>query len=84
MLAIYRTGKRDSDGAATLPQARSGELWATNEFVGVAGTVDTEAIRDVHGSDVDALAAAARCSLDELPDLEESSDVVELDAAVNE
>lgn len=54
------------DVIATLPQAGSGELWATNEFVGVDGTVDTEAIRDVHGLDVDALEDAAGCSLDEL------------------
>jgi hypothetical protein len=54
------------DVIATLPQASSGELWATNEFVDVDGTVDIEAIRDVHGLDVDALEDAAECSLDEL------------------
>jgi hypothetical protein len=54
------------DVIATLPQANSGELWATNEFVEVDGTVDTEAIRDVHGLDVDVLEDAAGCSLDEL------------------
>jgi len=54
------------DIIATLPQASSGELWATNEFVGVDGAVDTEAIRDVHGLDVDGLEDAAGYSLDEL------------------
>ena len=54
------------DVIATLPQASCGELWATNEFVGVDGTVDIEAIRDVHGLDVDALEDASGYSLDEL------------------
>ncbi|RCU44276.1 hypothetical protein DU504_15960 [Haloplanus salinus] len=54
------------DVIATLPQASSGELWATNEFVDVDGTVDTQAIRDIHGLDVDVLEDAAECSLDEL------------------
>jgi len=54
------------DIIATLPQASSGELWATNEFVDVDGTVDTEAIRDVHGLDVDTLENASGCSLSEL------------------
>jgi len=49
---------------ATLPQASSGELWATNEFVDVDGTIDTEAIRDVHGLDVDSLEDATGRSLD--------------------
>jgi len=54
------------DVIATLPQASSGELWATNEFVGVDGTVDTEAICDIHGLDVDALEDAAGCSFGDL------------------
>jgi hypothetical protein len=54
------------DVIATLPQASSGELWATNEFVDVDGTVDTQAIRDTRGLDVDVLEDAAGCSLDEL------------------
>jgi hypothetical protein len=54
------------DVIATLPQASSGEFWATNEFVDVDGTVDTQAIRDIHGLDVDVLEDVAECSLDEL------------------
>ena len=54
------------DGIAMLPQASSGGLWATNGFVGVERSVDPEAIRDIHGFNVDALEDAAVCSLADL------------------
>ena len=49
-----------------LPQASSGELWATNEFVDVDGTIDPEALRSVEGLDVDALEIATGQSLSEI------------------
>jgi hypothetical protein len=49
-----------------LPKASPGELWATNDFVETSGRVDTTAIRDVHGLDIDALEAATGRSLEDL------------------
>lgn len=50
---------------ATLPEANSGELWPTNEFVSVDGIVDTEATRSVPGPDIDDLETATGRSLHE-------------------
>lgn len=49
-----------------LPKASPGELWATNDFVETSGRVDTTAIRDVYGLDIDALEAATGRSLEDL------------------
>lgn len=59
-----------------LPQASSGKLWATNGFVETNGAVDTDAIRDVHGLDVDALEAAAGTSLEALAARRDADPVV--------
>ena len=54
------------DVLSVLPQASSGELWATNEFVGVDGTLDVEALRNVEGLDIDTLETATGQSLSEI------------------
>ncbi|MFC7142964.1 hypothetical protein ACFQMA_24465 [Halosimplex aquaticum] len=54
------------DVLSVLPQASSGELWATNEFVGVDGTIDIEALRNVDGLDIDTLETATGQSLSEI------------------
>jgi hypothetical protein len=54
------------DVLSVLPQASSGELWATNEFVGVDGTIDIEALRNVEGLDIDTLETATGHSLSEI------------------
>ncbi|WP_152041107.1 hypothetical protein [Salinigranum salinum] len=52
----------------TLPDASSGELWPTNEFVSVDEVVDTEATCSVPGLDIDDPETAPGQSLDELVD----------------
>ncbi|WP_049986469.1 hypothetical protein [Halobellus rufus] len=54
------------DVLSVLPQASSGELWATNEFVGVDGTIDIEALCNVDGLDIDTLETATGQSLSEI------------------
>ncbi|MDS0283930.1 hypothetical protein [Haloarcula onubensis] len=54
------------DVLSVLPQASSGGLWATNEFVGVDGTIDIEALRNVDGLDIDTLETATGQSLSEI------------------
>ncbi|WP_233563444.1 hypothetical protein [Haloarcula sp. Atlit-7R] len=54
------------DVLSVLPQASSGELWATNEFVGVDGTIDIEALRNVDGLDIDTLETSTGQSLSEI------------------
>jgi len=54
------------DVLSVLPKASSGELWATNEFVGVDGTLDVEALRNVEGLDIDTLETATGQSLSEI------------------
>ena len=54
------------DVLSVLPQASSGELWATNEFVGVDGTLDVEALRNVEGLDIYTLETATGQSLLEI------------------
>ncbi|WP_436932013.1 hypothetical protein [Halosimplex halobium] len=60
----------------TLPQANSGELWATNDFVTTSGEVDTDAIRRVHGLDVDALESQAGTSIEALASRNDANPVV--------
>ncbi|WP_251344571.1 hypothetical protein [Haloplanus halophilus] len=61
-----------------LPKASPGELWATNDFVETSGRVDTTAIRDVHGLDVDALEATTGRSLEDLAAASDASAVVQI------
>jgi len=63
---------------AILPQASSGELWATNEYVTTSGTVDTEAIRTVHGLDIDALESQTGTSLETLAAQSDAEPVVQV------
>ena len=49
-----------------LPTASSGDLFADNRFVDDHGSVDTAAIRDVDGLDVDALEQATGVSVEDL------------------
>jgi len=64
------------DAIRVLPKASSGELWATNDFVETPGRVDTDAIRRVHGLDVDALESHTGRSLEELAAASEADAVV--------
>lgn len=59
-----------------LPKASEGELWTTNEFVGIQGDIDLEAIRSVEGLDVDALESMSGCSLEALGERAESEPIV--------
>jgi len=61
-----------------LPKASPGELWATNDFVETSGRVDTTAIRDVHGLDIDALEATTGCSLEDLAAVSDADAVVQV------
>ncbi|QLC35727.1 hypothetical protein EFA46_015315 (plasmid) [Halarchaeum sp. CBA1220] len=60
------TPRSFKEAIRVLPKASPGELWATNDFVETSGRVDTTAIRDVHGLDVDALEATTGRSLEDL------------------
>ena len=62
-----------------LPRASSGELWATNEFVGTDGAVDITAIESVHGLDTDVLERTAGRSLDELAAQTDAEPIVPVD-----
>ncbi|WP_255152994.1 hypothetical protein [Halorarius halobius] len=64
------------DAIRVLPKASSGELWATNDFVETSGSVDTAAIRRVHGLDVDALESQTGHSLEDLAAASEADAVV--------
>ncbi|WP_254824857.1 hypothetical protein [Haloglomus halophilum] len=59
-----------------LPKASPGELWATNDFVETTGRVDTDAIRRVHGLDIDALEEQTGRSLEDLASASETDAVV--------
>lgn len=64
------------DAIRVLPKASSGELWATNDFVETSGSVDTAAIRRVHGLDVDALESQSGRSLEDHAAASEADAVV--------
>jgi hypothetical protein len=64
------------DAIKVLPKASSGELWATNDFVETGGQVDIDAIRNVHGLDVDALESHTGRSLEDLADSSDTTAVV--------
>lgn len=49
-----------------LPRASEGDLWATNDFVSVDGSIDVQAISNVEGLDTDAIESLAGCSIDDL------------------
>jgi hypothetical protein len=66
------------DVISTLPEASSGELWATNEFVSVDGVVDTDAVRAVPGLDIDELEMATGQSLDEVIDTATADPLVQV------
>lgn len=63
---------------STLPEASSGELWATNEFVSVDGVVDTDAVRAVPGLDIEELEMATGQSLDEVIDTATADPLVQV------
>lgn len=63
----------------TLPIASSGELYANNKFVDEFGNVDTAAIRDVKGLDVDALEDATGMGLGNLAAFAPSESLVEVE-----
>lgn len=62
-----------------LPQATDGELWTTNEFVGTDGDIDIDAIRRVHGLDVDAIESATDRSLEDLAGGPDRDPIVRVD-----
>ena len=64
------------DAIQVLPKASPSELWATNDFVETSGRVDTDAIRNVHGLDVDALEAHTGRSLKDLAEASDADAVV--------
>jgi hypothetical protein len=66
------------DVISTLPEASSGELWATNEFVSVDGVVDTDAVRAVPGLDIEELEMATGQSLDEVIDTATADPLVQV------
>ena len=61
-----------------LPTASSGSLFADNRFVDDHGSVDTTAIRDVDGLDVDALEQAAGVSVSDLASAAQAESLIEV------
>jgi len=70
------TPRSFKEAIRVLPKASGGELWATNDFVETNGQVDTSAIRDVHGLNIDALEATTGRSLEDLADASDATAVV--------
>ncbi|WP_136602848.1 hypothetical protein [Salinigranum halophilum] len=64
---------------AVLPRASSGELWATNEFVGTDGAIDVAAIESVHGLNPNSLEQRTGRSLDELAANTDAEPIVPVD-----
>lgn len=54
------------DVISVLPRASEGELWATNNFVSVDGSVDVQAISSVEGLDTDAIESLTGSTIDEV------------------
>ncbi|WP_236035627.1 hypothetical protein [Haloarcula rubra] len=72
------TPRTFKDVVKALPAASSGELWATNEFIGTSGDVDIDAIRSVEGLDIEGLERGTGSALETIAQRSAAEPVVEV------